>query len=249
MSSAESSASEPTEFIGAEYEGRKALIRRDSDYDTTVLAIRQAFKPLHHVSPHHITLSSFVQQLDDKFELPREIWAIHLPRINRVTVSVESCCVERKKIKRRSHKVVKVEPVYVLNKSALTPQPKTISVTGPGLGTVPAQPAIWPTGISNDSFSKHVASQLSPLLSDTIVTLRIHPTNLFHFKTPLRIVVEPSTTLDDLRSFIQSKVLRPNQFSILYYYRNRTIEGYQTVRDLELLSTADNIISIHILDF
>ncbi|KAG9086267.1 hypothetical protein FRC07_013136, partial [Ceratobasidium sp. 392] len=96
-------------FIGAEYNGRKVLIRRSVNYaasrlatgatlaesesfshKATVSLVKRTFKALHSVPVEQIYLAAFILDAGDTFEIPEDTWTTVLSQISSVKVIVDS---------------------------------------------------------------------------------------------------------------------------------------------------------------
>ncbi|KAG9127032.1 hypothetical protein FRC07_000959 [Ceratobasidium sp. 392] len=81
---------ENAKLLGAEYKGQKVLIRRSANYNVTVSSVKSSFKSLRSVSADRISISAFLDELDDTFEVPEELWSTTVSQIKRVTIVLDS---------------------------------------------------------------------------------------------------------------------------------------------------------------
>ncbi|QRV96055.1 hypothetical protein RhiJN_24073 [Ceratobasidium sp. AG-Ba] len=80
------------DYLGVEYKGRKALIRRDPSYRKTIQHIQNIFGIEIKVNGRErLILSVYVGELEDHFEIQPKDWHDLLPRINCAVVSFVSC--------------------------------------------------------------------------------------------------------------------------------------------------------------
>ncbi|QRV81612.1 hypothetical protein RhiJN_09627 [Ceratobasidium sp. AG-Ba] len=78
-------------FIAVEFEQRKALIRRDGDYQATIDAIKQLIgAPLRDKSAKNLVLSVYIGTLNDSCDMHPAHWGGLLPHINHVIVRITS---------------------------------------------------------------------------------------------------------------------------------------------------------------
>ncbi|KAG9085792.1 hypothetical protein FS749_004100, partial [Ceratobasidium sp. UAMH 11750] len=84
------SAKSSPDFLGAEYKGQKALIRRSLDYNVTISAVRKSFKALRSVPAERISVTAFMDDLGDTFEVPEDVWPKVIPKLDRVTIVLDS---------------------------------------------------------------------------------------------------------------------------------------------------------------
>ncbi|KAG8694901.1 hypothetical protein FRC08_008189, partial [Ceratobasidium sp. 394] len=89
-SSPTTSQQKPCKFLGAEYMGRKQVVRRSPNYGATISSIKQAFPKLRTIPADRIAISAFIEDLDDTLHISEHIWSEVLPDLKHITVVLDS---------------------------------------------------------------------------------------------------------------------------------------------------------------
>ncbi|KAF8594413.1 ubiquitin-domain-containing protein [Ceratobasidium sp. AG-I] len=89
-SSRGSPVDQSTPFISAQYQDRRATIRRNPDYQESIASIKRAFRPLRHTPPDRILISAQFREYNDTIEITQEMWAELVPRLVVVNVALDT---------------------------------------------------------------------------------------------------------------------------------------------------------------
>ncbi|KAG8770763.1 hypothetical protein FRC12_004070 [Ceratobasidium sp. 428] len=76
-------------ILVAEYDGRKAAIKRSASYNDTISSVKLAFKTLRPLSASAIEIWALLEEYDDIICITQEVWADLLPRLTEVLVLLE----------------------------------------------------------------------------------------------------------------------------------------------------------------
>ncbi|KAG8741067.1 hypothetical protein FRC10_003407 [Ceratobasidium sp. 414] len=77
------------QFLAAEYNGRKATVRRTPNYKDTIVSVKRAFKPLRTSSPDDIEIWAWFDEHADLIRVTDELWAEVLPQLTSVKIFLD----------------------------------------------------------------------------------------------------------------------------------------------------------------
>ncbi|KAG8739938.1 hypothetical protein FRC10_004965 [Ceratobasidium sp. 414] len=218
-------------FLGAEYMGRKEVVRRSPNYGVTIWSIKQAFPKLRTVSAERIAISAFIEELGDTLHISEHMWPEVLPDLKRITVIIDSVgpdAAESQVVVVTSNpesSAPSVQQVPVSIESVIEP-PENIPVSPKNIlpGTLPPQPPTW-----RGHDRRHIA--------EIRVKVAAH-----HRKVSIKVLTKPSTTIEDLKAYIGMR-LNPND-KYEFRYEGLDISDRKTVAELRLPGNTSNRIEV-----
>ncbi|KAG8724553.1 hypothetical protein FRC09_017262 [Ceratobasidium sp. 395] len=167
-------------FLGADYNGRKVLVRRSPNYQVMISSVKKSFSALRSTPAYQISFSASIWELAsvDRFEVPEDLWPTVLPRIDEFHIHVDT-----------SARPPSPEPASdsdtseVDNKANVLAPKRAPEEPQPLASTVPPQPKRW-KGVNEEDII-------------SAVYIRTDGSG-----TTEKVLVTPQTTISDLKAFL-----------------------------------------------
>ncbi|KAG8723331.1 hypothetical protein FRC09_003775 [Ceratobasidium sp. 395] len=235
---------ESPRLLGAEYKGQKVLIRRSANYNVTISSVKNSFKSLRSVTADRISLSAFLSELDDTFEVPEELWPATVPQIKRVNVVVDSATPAQPEPEHETEPESEMEPTPATPSAPPKTDPKRRKSTAAPKPT----PKQQPTPISADSIPDQPKDWEGVNARNILMAMYINMERGTSIASE-KILTTPETTISDLEDYIAARGKRiiKADARLTFEFEGSNLKGKRTVADLGM-GPKGGILNVYIFD-
>ncbi|KAG8771145.1 hypothetical protein FRC12_003819 [Ceratobasidium sp. 428] len=239
---------ESPRLLGAEYKGQKVLIRRSANYSVTISSVKNSFKSLRSVNADRISLSAFLSELEDTFEVPEELWPATVPQIKRVNVVVDSAAPAQPEPEPEPEP--EIEPGREVEPTPATPSapPKADPKRRKSTAAPKPTPKQQPTPISMDSIPDQPKDWEGVNLRNILMAMYINMERGTSIAGE-KILTTPETTISDLEDYITARGKRiiKADARLSFEFEGSNLKGKRTVADLGM-GPKGGILNVYIFD-